>query len=119
MEAMEKRSYADSGRTIVPTCSISEDSGFVTVKVEMPGVPKEGLEVRVEGNELSIAGERRADGRTGRYLLRERRVGSYRKVFTLDDTIDHDKVEASIVDGILTLKLQVKEAAKPRRIEIA
>ncbi len=116
---MDKRNYADGGRAIVPTCSIYEDSGSVTVKVEMPGVPKEGLEVKVEGNEFSISGERQADGRGGRYLLRERRSGAYRKVFTLDDTIDHDKVEASIVDGILTLKLQIKEAAKPRRIEIA
>jgi len=116
---MEKRSYGEAGRTIVPTCSISEDSGFVTVKVEMPGVAKDGLEVKVEGNELSISGERQSGWQDGRYLLRERRAGAYRKVFTLDDTIDHDKVEAAIEGGVLTLKLQVKEAAKPRRIEIA
>lgn len=106
-------------RAIVPTCSIAEDSGIVTVKLEMPGVAKEGLEVRVEGNELAISGERGKDSPRGRYLIRERRSDSYRKLFTLDDTIAHDEVDASLADGILTLRLKVKEAAKPRRIEIA
>jgi HSP20 family protein len=113
-----KREIAER-KAIVPACFIAEDSGVVTVTLEMPGVPKEGFEVKIEGNELSVAGEKRAEGGRGRYILRERRSGSYRKVFTLDDTISRDKVDASLVDGILTIRLEVKEAAKPRRIEIA
>jgi HSP20 family protein len=118
-ESMETNVAKTGRKTTVPACAIAEDSGFVTVKVEMPGVPRENLEVRIEGNELSISGERRSEEPRGRYLLRERRAEGYRKLFTLDDTIARDKVDASLVDGILTLKLQVKEAAKPRRIEIA
>ena len=111
---------ADAGRrTTVPACDIVEDSGFVTVRLEMPGVPREALEVRIEGNELSVSGERRREEPRGTYLLRERRAEGYRKLFTLDETIARDKVDAALVDGILTLKLQVKDAAKPRRIEIA
>jgi HSP20 family protein len=116
---MEDKKEIAARKTVVPACSIAEDAGVVTVTLEMPGVPKEGFEVKIEGNELSIAGERRAEEARGRYLLRERRSGSYRKLFTLDETISRDKVEASLVDGILTIKLEVKEAAKPRRIEIA
>jgi len=115
MEA--KKNEADK-RAVVPSCSITEDAGLVTVKLEMPGVPKEGLEVKVEGNELSIRGERREEPR-GRYLLRERRAESYRKFFTLDDSIEHEGMDASLAEGILTLKLKVKEAAKPRKIEIS
>jgi HSP20 family protein len=115
---MDSKKNEASKRAILPSCSISEDSGVVTVKVEMPGVAKEGLEVKVEGNELSIAGERREEAR-GKYLLRERRAEPYRKLFTLDDSIERDGMDASLADGILTLKLRVKEAAKPRRIEIA
>jgi HSP20 family protein len=115
---MEAKREIESRRTVVPACSIAEDAGVVTVKLEMPGVPKEGFEVKIEGNELSVAGEKRAEEGRGRYLLRERRSGSYRKVFTLDETISRDKVDASLVDGILTIRLEVKEAAKPRRIEI-
>jgi len=105
-------------RTTVPACSIAEESGFVTVRLEMPGVPKEALEVRIEGNELSVSGERRREEPRGKYLLRERRAEGYKKLFTLDDTIARDKVDAALVDGILTLKLQVREAVKPRKIEI-
>jgi len=115
---MEASKEMAAKRNIVPACSIAEDSGVVTLSLEMPGVPKEGFEVKIEGNELSITGERRDDESRGRFLLRERRAGAYRKLFTLDETISRDKVDASLVNGILTIKLEVKEAAKPRRIEI-
>jgi HSP20 family protein len=116
---MEAKKEIEARKTIAPACSISEDSGVVTVTLEMPGVPKEGFEVKIEGNELSVSGEKKIGEARGRYILRERRSGSYRKVFTLDDTISRDKVDAGLADGILTIKLEVKEAAKPRRIEIA
>jgi HSP20 family protein len=85
---METMSAAKPERAMIPACSISEDSGLVTVKVEMPGVSKEGLEVKIEGNELSITGHRGAEAPRGRYLPRERRTGAYRKLFTIDDTIE-------------------------------
>jgi HSP20 family protein len=116
---MDSNNGKTARRTLVPSCTVSEDAGIVTARLEMPGVAKEGLEIRIEGNELSIFGDRRADEARGRYLVRERRAEAYRKLFTLDDSIDHEKVDAVLVDGILTLRLQVKEAAKPRRIEIA
>jgi len=116
---MDGKGKAEARGIKVPACSIEEREGVVTLKLEMPGVPKEALEIRIEGNELSVAGARRAEGAVGRYLLRERRAESYRKVFTLDDTIDREGVEANLASGILTLKLKIKEAAKPRRIEIA
>jgi HSP20 family protein len=115
---MEKKKELPAKRTIVPACSITEDSGIVTLCLEMPGVPKEGFEVKIEGNELSITGERRDDEIRGTYILHERRSGTFKKRFTLDETISRDKVEANLADGILTIKLEVKEAAKPRKIEI-
>jgi HSP20 family protein len=112
-KSVERRRYA------VPACAISEEGGTVTVRVEMPGVPKEGLEIKIEGNELSVLGERREAEARGLYLVRERRSDSYQKLFTLDDSISREEVEASLENGILTMRLQVKEAAKPKRIEIA
>jgi HSP20 family protein len=91
----------------------------VTVTLELPGVAKDGVEVKIDGNELSIVGRRQAPAAEGTYLLRERRRGDFRKVFTIDDTISRDKVDAALADGVLTLTLHLKEAAKPRRIEIA
>ncbi len=54
----------------------------------------------------------------GKYLIRERMAGNYRKRFIIDETIDREKIEASMTDGVLTLVLATKESAKPRRIEI-
>ena len=115
---MEGRTNETKPWTVVPACSISEDAGEVTLMVDMPGVGKEDLEVKIEGNALGLEGRRKAVDNAGNYLLHERRATGFRKSFTLDDSIDHEKVAADLVDGILTLKLEIKEAAKPRRIAI-
>lgn len=105
-------------KTIQPLCSVFEEDGKVRLTVEMPGVNKEGLEVSVEKNELVISGRGKEPKTEGSYLIRERRTGQYRKRFIIDETIDREKIEASMADGVLTLVLNTKEAAKPRRIEI-
>jgi HSP20 family protein len=116
---MYRNESNEDGRYRLPACSICEAEGVVDVRLEMPGVPKEGLEIRIEGNELSVTGRRADEDIKGTYLLRERRAEPYRKHFTLDDSISREKVDAAYSDGILALTLHVKEAAKPRRIEIA
>jgi len=116
---MNVRNDTVKGRYRTPACAISVDENVAEVKVEMPGVPKDGLEIRIDGNELAITGTRRIEPFEGEYLVRERGADPYRKILTLDESIDHEKVEAEIKDGILVLRLHVKEAAKPRRIEIA
>ena len=116
---MEAKDMSGKWRTAIPACSISEDAGLVTVKVEMPGVAKEALEIKIEGNELSVSGNRSLNAQRGHYILNERRAEAFRKIFTLDDTISRDDIDAALADGILTLKMKIKEAAKPRRVEIA
>ncbi|HOX33527.1 MAG TPA: Hsp20 family protein [Spirochaetales bacterium] len=116
---MYGKEIADGDRYRIPACSICEDEGIVSLKLEMPGVAKEGLEIKVEGNELSVLGRRGAERESGTYLLRERRGESYRKLFTLDESISRDKIDAAYANGILSLTLHVREAAKPRRIAIA
>jgi HSP20 family protein len=116
---MEAKDKTGNLRTVTPACSISEDEGLVTVKVEMPGVSKGALEIKIEGNELVVSGNRSPEAHRGHYILKERRAEAFKKFFTLDDSISRDDIDAALVDGILTLKLKVKEAAKPRRIEIA
>ncbi|MCA1949539.1 MAG: Hsp20/alpha crystallin family protein [Treponema sp.] len=105
-------------RTVQPACSICEDNGQVQVRLEMPGVDKDGIEVSVEKNELVIKGRPTINVTEGTYLIRERQTGEYHKRFIIDETIDRDKIQAVMNDGILQITLSVKEAAKPRRIEI-
>jgi len=104
--------------TLVPACSIREEDGSIIIRLEMPGVPKESLKISMEANELAILGSTRKVDPEGAYLVRERRTGDYRKVFTIDDSIDREKVDATLSNGIATITLRVKEAVKPRLIEI-
>jgi HSP20 family protein len=106
-------------RSMVPPVRIMEDEGEVLAQLEMPGVSKDGLEIRVEGNTLTIAGRRSDETPKGRFLVRERPHEEYRKAFTIDDSVDRESISADLTDGVLTLRLGVKEAAKPRRISVS
>jgi len=114
MQAAEKRR-----RTLVPSCSVREDGGRVRISLEVPGVGKDDIEIKVEKNELIVKGRSDEGMPQGSYLIRERARGDYEKVFTLDETIDRERVDAELKNGVLSLTLLLKEAAKPRRIEIA
>jgi len=119
---MKTRNEAQNRTARIPACSIFEEEDVVVARLEMPGVPKDGLEIKIEGNELAISGARRPEELDGRpnakYLLRERRYDSYRKLFTLDDSIAKDRIDAVLENGVLTLKMHIKEASKPRKIEV-
>ncbi|MBU0936451.1 MAG: Hsp20/alpha crystallin family protein [Spirochaetes bacterium] len=110
-------------RWLLPAADICDDEGKVLLRLEMPGVDKQHLDIQVEGSQLRIRGDRQpaepaAGGSKGKYLLRERQEGSYLKTYTLDETIDTNKIQAKMEDGVLLLELSIKEAVKPRRIEI-
>lgn len=115
----QAKAYSPRGGYLTPATSIYEDSGKVIVTLEMPGVSKTNIDLRVDGDELSIIGTPAVEEVKGSYLARERRVGQYRKVFTIDQTIDRERVEAFAANGLVTLTLHLREAAKPRRIEVA
>lgn len=108
----------ESRRTLVPASRVIEDNGKIEVRLEMPGVAQGDLEIRVEGTDLTVVGRRQEPATEGTWLLRERRRGDFHKTFAVDASIDLEKVDATLANGILTLSLPMKEAAKPRRIEI-
>jgi len=108
----------ENRRTIVPASRVFEENGKVEVRLEMPGVSKADLEIRAEGTGLTVVGRRQDQATHGTWLLRERRRGDFHKEFSVDQSIDLDKIDAELANGILTLTLPVKETAKPRRVEI-
>src|SRR2546422_1319808 len=75
--------------------------GYV-LEAEMPGVNKEGLELTLEANEITIVGHRPTETANGESLLRERVAADYRRVFSLDPAIDTGKISARMEQGILT-----------------
>lgn len=114
----ELQTTEERRRTLVPASHVIEDEGNVIVRVEMPGVTKSDLEIRAEGQELTVRGRRQEAAENGTWLLRERPRGDFHKTYSVDGSIDLDRIEAELANGILTLTLPMKEAAKPRRIEI-
>jgi len=107
-------------RQLRPLSTMCEEEGTITLCLEMPGVPKDGIELEVEGNDLRIRGKRRApEAQPGvQYLVRERAVGDFYENYTLDETVDRNRIDAVMEGGVLTVTLHLREAEKPRRIQI-
>jgi HSP20 family protein len=103
---------------VAPEVNIFETKDGYVVEAEMPGVNKEGLEITVEGNELTIVGHRSLEQVKGQALFRERRLADYRRSFELDPAIDTTKVSARIDQGIVTVTLPKSEKVKPRKIAV-
>ena len=103
---------------VAPEVNIFETKDGYVLEAEMPGVSKDGLEITVEGNELTITGRRRSETVSGDAIFRERQSADYRRVFELDPAIDTSKVSAKMEQGILTLTLPKSERVKPRKISV-
>jgi HSP20 family protein len=104
---------------VTPVASVVEDGDAYLLKVEMPGVNKEGLEISVENNELTITGRRDLAQIEGTLIHRESRTEDFRRVFELDPSIDTSKISAGIDQGFLTLTLPKAEQVKPRKIAVS
>jgi HSP20 family protein len=88
------------------------------LEAEMPGVNREGLEITLEDNEITIVGHRRSETTPGQPLFRERHAADFRRVFELDPAIDAGKISARMDQGVLTLTLPKSEKVKPRKIRV-
>ncbi len=104
-------------RAITPPVDIYETEEGLVVLADLPGVAREGLDVRVENDVLTIRGASR-DGLPGDPVYREFELANYFRQFELSDKVDQSKITAELKHGVLTLKLPKAEAAKPKKIEI-
>ncbi len=102
---------------ISPEVNIFETKEGYVLEAEMPGVNKQGLELTLEGNEITIVGHRNLEP-MAQPLFRESREADFRRVFELDPAIDTSKVSARMEQGVLTLTLPKSEKVKPRRITV-
>lgn len=101
---------------------LSEADGSYAVKAEIPGVRKEDIDVRIDGNQVTISAEvkQEKEEKEGQRVLRsERQYGFASRSFTLADTVDEAKVEARYQDGVLQLTLPKRSPATQKRITIA
>jgi HSP20 family protein len=104
---------------ITPPASVREIGDGYRLEIEMPGVKKDGLEISVESNELTIIGRRSLPALEGTLIHRESRGGNFRRVFEIDPSIDANKISARIDQGLVTLTLPKAEHVKPRKITVS
>ncbi len=109
-----------SERAVWPALDISEDENAITVKAEVPGCKAEDIDISVQGNTLSISGEKKheQEKKEKGYYYAERSFGSFRRDLTLSTDVDPSKVEAACKDGVLTLTLPKSEKAKPLKVKV-
>lgn len=105
-------------RRIFPAYDVYNDKKAVHLRVEMPGLKREDVDLTVDGSQLIISGTRPEWSVDGTVLLRERRVGEYYRAFTLDETVDPESISATMHNGVLEVTMGLRKQAQPRRIKI-
>jgi len=103
---------------VAPEVNIFENKEGYVLEAEMPGVNKDGLELMLEDDELTIIGRRHSEPLPGDVLFCECPKADYRRVFTLDPAIDKSRISAKMEQGILTVSLPKSEKVKPRKIVV-
>lgn len=96
---------------ITPSVDIYEQKGEVVVKAELPGMKREDVTVKLIDNNLIIAGEKKTEGKVERkdYLRVERSHGSFNRTLSLPEGIDAERISANFKDGILEVRVPIKE----------
>jgi HSP20 family molecular chaperone IbpA len=109
----------EAQRAVLPAVDVFEDSSGITLLADMPGVPKDQLELKVEGDALLIEGAVRQPTPEGlEAIYAEVRVPRYRRSFTLSRELDTARIDASLKDGVLTVRIPKQAHAQPRRIAV-
>ncbi len=102
-----------------PRTNLLEKGDHFEVRAEVPGISRDDLNIKIQGNYLEISGSRTVTTPDGYQVHRNERDGStFSRSFTLPDEVDADKAEAELKDGILYLILPKSETARPRQITI-
>jgi HSP20 family molecular chaperone IbpA len=106
-------------RSIRPDVDIYEDEMGITLMADLPGVKKEELDIQVDSETLTIDGKAEIDmPEAMQALYADVRATRYQRSFSLSSELDGDKAEASLEDGVLSLRIPKREQYRPRKIEI-
>ncbi len=108
-----------SFRSWAPALDLYQDRDQFTVLVDLPGMKKEDVDISLQGDSLTISGQRAREEKDNEGLRSERFSGSFQRTITLPTPVDASKVKASYQDGILHIVLPKAEEAKPRQIDVA
>jgi HSP20 family protein len=111
---------ARDASALAPLVDIFEDRDGITVQAEMPGVSKERLNVQADRNGLLLEGDIVIDMPQGiEAMYADVRATKYRRSFVLSGELDTDRIEASLKDGLLTVRIPKRAEFAPRKIEVS
>ncbi len=104
-----------------PLVDILESEDAIVLKAELPEVDPQSVDIRLENNVLTLKGDRQFEGdsQKERFLRSERPYGPFSRSFSMPAIVDEANIKAEFKNGVLTVTLSKKEAAKPKRIQIA
>ena len=104
----------------LPAVDVAEQENAIVVKAELPGLKPDDVEITVQGNTLTITGQKKeeTEEKKDNYYHVERRYGSFRRDIPLPGGVDADKVEATCKDGVLTVTVPKTEEAKPKKVQV-
>jgi HSP20 family protein len=127
MNRLFRESYSPEGpeealttTSFAPPVDIYEDEHTITLKLEVPGIGEKDIDVRIEGNTLTVHGERKIEKEEKEENFRrvERQYGSFTRSFTLPSSVDTGQVSAHYDKGVLKINLAKKAEAKPKQIKV-
>jgi HSP20 family protein len=127
MNRLFRESYSPEGpeealttTTLAPPVDIYEDEHDIILKIEVPGVDEKDIDVRIQGNTLTVHGERKIEKEEVEENFRrvERQYGSFTRSFTIPSSVDPGQVSARCDKGVLKISLAKKAEAKPTQIKI-
>ena len=117
---VEDRSHR--GPVMCPRTDIRESEDHFSIEVDLPGVAPKDVDLQVEGDDLRVTATRGdaggTEGQDRMYLVRERRNGTYARVFHLGALVDRESIEGKLSDGVLRIRVSKHKNAMPRRIAI-
>ena len=109
-----------SGAWVPPVDIYQNGEHELVLKAELPGLSREDIEITVDNGTLSIKGEKKLGGevKDEEFHRIERQYGAFSRSFSLPNTVDPSKVGADFRNGVLTIRLPLREEAKPRQIKV-
>ena len=127
MNRLFRESYGSEGPEealttthFAPAVDIYEDEHNITLKLEVPGIDEKDIDVQIEGNTLTVHGERKIEKEEKEENFRriERQYGSFTRSFTLPSFVDPGQISAHYDKGVLKINLAKKAEAKPKQIKV-
>jgi HSP20 family protein len=106
--------------SFIPPVDIYEDENSISLRLEIPGMKQDDIDIRLENNTLTVRGERKfeKEEKEENFHRIERRYGSFARSFTLPNTVDTDSVNADYKDGVLSISLGKRAETKPKQIKV-